>query len=287
MASCLGLPNGFTVLHAACHVGNEEVVDYLLANHVRLCVDELNSNGGDVACGQETRKDKPMLDLNERDVQGRTALHTAADQGHIEVIKMLKKAYDTFQLEQEQMDERERMLLVSESDISDDDDHDGTSKEADKMEKNNANGRNGQIVHIRLCTNKQKDKNQYQHRHAQNKLAQTTATLTQTQQQNAHSHVRTLAHALLSLAQTPSLILQEVTDSFPLVPRTMRSRRPVRAHTARVRCHVARTQSEEESSSVGEATVRNGRSQYRGAWWRGEVDSPQSEVWTSKAVFEF
>mmetsp|Transcript_18381 Transcript_18381/g.29930 ORF Transcript_18381/g.29930 Transcript_18381/m.29930 type:complete len:1041 (+) Transcript_18381:313-3435(+) len=86
MMSSLGLPDGFTVLHAACHAGNAEVVEYLLANHVLLSKQVENDKG--------VEQQAIMLDLSERDLQGRTALHIAADRGHIEVITLLRAAYD-------------------------------------------------------------------------------------------------------------------------------------------------------------------------------------------------
>ncbi len=35
MQSSLGLPDGYTVLHATCHTGNAEVDDYLLSRRCR------------------------------------------------------------------------------------------------------------------------------------------------------------------------------------------------------------------------------------------------------------
>ena len=71
MSSSLGLPDGYTTLHAACHAGNVEVVEYLLGT--MLPGDDL---------------------LDEVDVQGRTALHVASHMGHAEVVLLLKHAYE-------------------------------------------------------------------------------------------------------------------------------------------------------------------------------------------------
>mmetsp|Transcript_36886 Transcript_36886/g.77878 ORF Transcript_36886/g.77878 Transcript_36886/m.77878 type:complete len:984 (+) Transcript_36886:161-3112(+) len=103
MTGSLGLPDGFTVLHAACHAGNGEVVEYLLKHFV---VSEVECDGG---AG-------PALDLSERDLQGRTALHIAADRGHIEVIQLLRAAYD-------ELEERAKKMLMEE-DSDDDSDSD-------------------------------------------------------------------------------------------------------------------------------------------------------------------
>ena len=112
----LGLPTGFTVLHAACHAGNEEVVEYLLNNHVFLL-------------GEEEEESRPMLDLNVVDLQGRTALHVAAEKGHIEVVNILKRAYDA-------VEEGEKQLLENEE-INSGSSEGATDGEglAEKMEK--------------------------------------------------------------------------------------------------------------------------------------------------------
>jgi len=76
------LPDGFTLLHAAVHAGNVEVVEYLIQEYVTVDPNHDVSN------------DRPMIDLNERDLQGRTALHTCADLGHVEVLLVLARAYE-------------------------------------------------------------------------------------------------------------------------------------------------------------------------------------------------
>ncbi|KAL3771318.1 hypothetical protein ACHAWU_005786 [Discostella pseudostelligera] len=126
MWSALGIPDGYTILHAACHVGNGEVVTYLLDNFVDVApmqdADDDGVNVRGVASGDGSGGDgdsssggvggendgevvatggggtpsatRVKLDLNEVDVQGKTVLHIAAEQGHIEVIKLLIAAYD-------------------------------------------------------------------------------------------------------------------------------------------------------------------------------------------------
>jgi serine/threonine protein phosphatase PrpC len=116
MSSSLGLPDGYTMMHAACHAGNVEVVEYLLSRY-RVVNDGLNGDGvdedeegedgegyyddddvGDVGDGttkKKTKKRTAILDLNEVDVQGRTALHVASDRGHVEIVLLLRDAYDS------------------------------------------------------------------------------------------------------------------------------------------------------------------------------------------------
>ncbi|KAL9188871.1 hypothetical protein ACHAXT_011361 [Thalassiosira profunda] len=103
MAS-LGLADGHTVLHAACHAGNGEVVAYLLEGWVSLGpVDELNDDEN----SEDGEGARPKIDLNERDLQGQTALHVAAGQGHVDVVKMLKEAYEEMAA---RMDDWDRMM---------------------------------------------------------------------------------------------------------------------------------------------------------------------------------
>ncbi|KAL7529532.1 hypothetical protein ACHAXR_004652 [Thalassiosira sp. AJA248-18] len=142
----LGLPDGFTVLHAACRVGNEEVVNYLLNNHVM-------SEGQEVEHGEAVQecklkgdggKDLPMLDLNVRDMQGRTALHLAAENGHMEVIGLLRKSYDRFA---KMMEERVQKLLEDSSSDDDDDENEGLAETMAKLStsetpNNNSNNTN-------------------------------------------------------------------------------------------------------------------------------------------------
>ncbi len=130
----LGIPDGYTILHAACHVGNVEVVTYLLDNFVDVApmqdVDGIEGGvggiGGDgdpssrgvggesdgevgpavgLGGGGMSSTTRAKLDLNEVDVQGKTALHIAAERGHIEVIKLLIVAYDK-SIEKKQHDEK-------------------------------------------------------------------------------------------------------------------------------------------------------------------------------------
>ncbi len=109
------VPDGFTLLHAACHSGHVKIVEFLVENYVAI-----GDEGGGVRIGadmeggeESSEKDenengkvgnhgqvgdqKPMIDLNERDMLGRTSLHIAAEKGRIEVILLLRKAYDKLQ----------------------------------------------------------------------------------------------------------------------------------------------------------------------------------------------
>ena len=122
------IPDGCTVLHAACHAGNVEVVSYLLGNHVMFVANaadddddddddaieagDANVNADAKATNAKTKTDKKkgnnnriiMLDLNEIDLQGRTALHIAAGQCHAEIITLLKGGYEKLQEEWERME---------------------------------------------------------------------------------------------------------------------------------------------------------------------------------------
>ncbi|KAL7504197.1 hypothetical protein ACHAXN_001891 [Cyclotella atomus] len=75
------IPDGFTALHAACHgKGNPEVVSFLLQEYI------LREPTGD-------DKEEEMLDINDRDVIGCTALHVAATFGNVVIEELLKDAY--------------------------------------------------------------------------------------------------------------------------------------------------------------------------------------------------
>lgn len=84
------LPDGFTPLHAAAFVGNYEVALIL----IDLCLDDGNGNDdddetGDVNSNKESEKEY-VISLDTRDVQGRTPLHIASEQGHVKLVKLLK-----------------------------------------------------------------------------------------------------------------------------------------------------------------------------------------------------
>lgn len=130
--STLGLPDGYTLLHAACFVGNGEVVDYLIREYVLVVDDDSTATSGNgEGVGEGYEEDKQKLDLNERDLQGRTALHIAAERGHLDIIPLLQVAYSTLE---ERLLASEKKLL--EDSDSSDDDEDGvdidTGKEGDK-----------------------------------------------------------------------------------------------------------------------------------------------------------
>lgn len=97
MSSSLGLPDGYNMLHAACHVGNVDIVTYLLEHHVRLVYVNYNTdddNNNDDDDDDEKGGEKTMLDLNEVDMQGKTALHIASDRGHVDIVLLLREAYN-------------------------------------------------------------------------------------------------------------------------------------------------------------------------------------------------
>ncbi|KAL7432084.1 hypothetical protein ACHAXM_002931 [Skeletonema potamos] len=98
------LPDGYTVLHAAVHGGNVEVVEYLLQEYVLVDSDDDDDS-------------RPILDLNVRDLQGRTALHICAEMGHTEILPLLQRAYDLENVAQ-------MKKKAEKNDIIDDDDDD-------------------------------------------------------------------------------------------------------------------------------------------------------------------
>ena len=111
MSSSLGLPDGYTMLHAACHVGNVDIVAYLLQHHVRLDV-YVNDNADDDDDDDDERGgEKTMLDLNEVDLQGKTALHVASDRGHVDIVLLLREAYNNKQVEESSASSSSALLL--------------------------------------------------------------------------------------------------------------------------------------------------------------------------------
>lgn len=102
-ANMAPLPDGYTLLHAAVYAGNVEVVEYLIQEYVIVHPNHDDSD------------DRPIIDLNERNLQGRTALHICADMGHVEVLAVLAKAYEDL----------EAMLEIENEDGSDEEDVEG------------------------------------------------------------------------------------------------------------------------------------------------------------------
>lgn len=90
------IPDGFTPLHAAAFVGNYEValilIDFCASDNGTVAGknDKNDSdNAGQEGVGEETKKEY-FVSLDSRDVQGRTALHIASEQGHVKLVKLLK-----------------------------------------------------------------------------------------------------------------------------------------------------------------------------------------------------
>ena len=85
MEDLQNIKDGFTILHAACYGrGNPEVVDYLLKEHI-LKESAMEED-------EESR-----LDINDTNTLGRTALHIAGEQCNLEILKMLKDAFDVLE----------------------------------------------------------------------------------------------------------------------------------------------------------------------------------------------
>jgi serine/threonine protein phosphatase PrpC len=84
------VPNGFTPLHAAALVGNYDVALILIDFTVEEKCDEGDISGEDVLGDGKVRIVHPV-NLDARDVQGRTALHIASLYGHVKVVQLLKE----------------------------------------------------------------------------------------------------------------------------------------------------------------------------------------------------
>ena len=92
------VPDGFTPLHAAAYVGNYDVAVIL----IDLCVDndegdkdknnntDLDNHINDDDMNTKECKKEYIVSLDARDVQGRTPLHIASEQGHVNLVKLLK-----------------------------------------------------------------------------------------------------------------------------------------------------------------------------------------------------
>ena len=94
--------NGYTPLHAACSVGNYDValilIDFTISeeNQAGAVTDvDAGTEGLDLDTENDENKENPKLihpvDLDARDVQGRTALHIASVHGHIPIVQLLKE----------------------------------------------------------------------------------------------------------------------------------------------------------------------------------------------------
>ena len=89
--------NGFTPLHAAASVGNFSVAEILIEFEVEEKSDndfKLVKKEEDGSFNNKDEKVTPKMihpvDLNTRDVQGRTALHVASEHGQLEIVQLLK-----------------------------------------------------------------------------------------------------------------------------------------------------------------------------------------------------
>ena len=92
------VPDGFTPLHAAALHGNYEVAAILIdLEYIYDDDDEKkkknsnHNNNGKHNSNHESRHEETfVISLDARDVQGRTALHIASEQGHLNLVKLLK-----------------------------------------------------------------------------------------------------------------------------------------------------------------------------------------------------
>jgi len=90
-ASKMGfITDGFTPLHAAALVGNYEVASILIDFSVENGKSKSNINIVEEKDQMNETQKEYVISLNARDVQGRTALHIASEQGHINLVKLLK-----------------------------------------------------------------------------------------------------------------------------------------------------------------------------------------------------
>lgn len=90
--------DGFTPLHAAAFVGNYDVALLLIDFTVEV---KCHHEDDGFVINEEEDKGKSsddlavklvhLVDLDARDVQGRTALHIASSQGHVKVVQLLKE----------------------------------------------------------------------------------------------------------------------------------------------------------------------------------------------------
>ena len=91
------IPDGFTPLHAAAFVGNYEValilIDFCIGDNGAVVGKNVSSIAIQGKEGEETTtatEKEYFVSLDSRDVQGRTALHIASEQGHVKLVKLLK-----------------------------------------------------------------------------------------------------------------------------------------------------------------------------------------------------
>jgi len=92
------VPDGFSLLQAACFAGNIGIVKFLLEFTERKDDDDVDDNdGADADAGGNDGEEFPpaaiFIDIDERNLQGQTALHVASDRGHVEIVTMLTNAY--------------------------------------------------------------------------------------------------------------------------------------------------------------------------------------------------